>query len=186
MESKINIKPSSILYPAPAIMVSCGNGIQNNIITISWTGTINSIPPMCSISIRPERFSHKIIKDSGEFVINLTTTELAKVSDWCGVKSGKDYNKFDEMGLTAVKGNVVNAPIIAESPVNIECKVKQIISLGSHDMFIAEVVEIQIDKSILLEGTAGVDWSKLNLIHYFGGHYYEVGKMIGKTGFSLK
>jgi len=139
-------KPGTMIYPLPAVMISCGSTPEEyNIITVSWVGTICSNPPMCYISIRPERFSHDIIKRNKEYVINLTTEELAKATDWCGVRSGKNYNKFKEMQLTPGKATIVNAPIIEEAPLSIECRVKEIIPLGSHDMFISEVVNIKAD-----------------------------------------
>ena len=148
--NKIIRTPGTVIYPLPAIMVSCGATPEEyNIITISWTGTVNSIPPMCSISVRPERYSYEIIKRNMSFVINLTTKQLIEHADFCGVKSGKDINKFKETGLTPVMASKINAPIIKESPVNIECKVNQIISLGSHDMFLAEVVAVQIDENLI-------------------------------------
>ena len=135
-----------MIYPLPAVMVSCGSTPEeHNIITISWTGTICTNPPMCYISVRPERHSYDIIKRNGEFVINLTTVAMAHQTDWCGVKSGKNLNKFGEMKLTAAKASIVSAPIIEESPLNIECRLKEIISLGSHDMFIADVVNVKAD-----------------------------------------
>lgn len=186
MQTKKILKPTPLVYPAPAILVSCGFQNVQNIITISWTGTINSVPPMCSISIRPERFSHSIIKDSGEFVINLTTKEQAFAADWCGIKSGRDFDKFKEMNFTPGKSIKLQAPIISECPINIECKVQNIVSLGSHDMFIAEIVAVQVDESILDSNTQIINWNKLDLLSYFGGHYYEIGKQLGKSGFSIK
>ena len=148
--SKISWKPGTMIYPLPAIMVSCGSTEEEfNIITIAWTGTICSNPPMCYISVRPNRHSYEIIKKNMEFVINLTTEDLVFATDWCGVKSGKDFNKFKEMNLTPQKAQIVKAPLIAESPVNIECVVKEIKQLGSHDMFIAEVVAINADDKFI-------------------------------------
>ncbi|OFX44729.1 MAG: flavin reductase, partial [Bacteroidetes bacterium GWA2_30_7] len=142
---KIQWKPGTMIYPLPAVMVSCGSDIEEyNIITISWTGTICTNPPMCYISIRPDRYSHGIIMKNKEFVINLTTKKLAYETDWCGVNSGREHNKFQEMKLTPSKAQIVKAPIINESPVNIECIVKDILALGSHDMFIAEVVNVMV------------------------------------------
>ena len=136
-------KPGTLIYPLPAVMVSCGSTPQEyNIITVGWTGTLCTNPPMCYISVRPERHSYGIIKRNGEFVINLTNERLARATDWCGVRSGKDYNKFAEMHLTPGECKVVKAPLIEESPVCIECKVKEVVPLGSHDMFIADVVNV--------------------------------------------
>ena len=149
--SKTNFKPGNMLYPVPAVMVSCQReGEKPNIITVAWAGTICSDPAMVSISVRPERYSYDIIKETKEFVINLTTKDIVKATDYCGVRSGRDVDKFKEMNLTAIKSQKVNAPSIAESPVNIECKVKKIEHLGTHDMFIAEVVAVTVDDKILL------------------------------------
>lgn len=175
------------LYPLPVVMVSCASadGSEQNIITVAWAGTICSNPAMLSISIRPERHSHKLIKESGEFVVNLTTERLAFATDWCGVKSGRDVDKFKKMNLTPEASSVVKAPSIKESPISIECKVKQIIPLGTHDMFIAEVVAVQADEQYFNEkGT--FDLQKANPICYSHGHYYVVGKEIGKFGYSVK
>ena len=180
-------KPGNMLYPIPAVMVSCGTEESGyNIITIAWTGTINTNPPMTYISVRKERHSHKIIKESGEFVINLTTKNLAFASDWCGVKSGKNHNKFKEMKLTPEKASVVNAPLIAESPVNIECKVAQIIELGSHDMFLAEVVAVNVDEKFIDKSTGAFNLRQTEPIAYLHGNYYEIGKQIGRFGFSVR
>jgi flavin reductase (DIM6/NTAB) family NADH-FMN oxidoreductase RutF len=185
--SKTIWKPGTMVYPAPAVMVSCGDAVENfNIITIAWTGTINSKPPMCYISIRPERHSYDIIKRTGEFVINLTTKDLAEETDWAGVRSGRDYNKFEELNLTPAKASIVNAPIIEEAPLHIECKVKDIIKLGSHDMFIAEVVAVLADDRYIDEKSGEFRLDKSGLMAYSHGKYYEIGKMIGKFGFAVK
>lgn len=142
-------KPGTMIYPLPAVLVSCGSSEEEyNILTVAWVGTICSNPPMCYISVRPERHSYPIIKKNMEFVINLTTKDMAYATDWCGVRSGKEFNKFNEMKLTPGKASVVNAPIIEESPLCIECRVKEIMSLGSHDMFIADVVNVKADENI--------------------------------------
>jgi len=175
-----------MLYPLPVVMVSCGETPEEyNIITIAWTGTINSDPPMCSISIRPERLSYDIIKRTGEFVINLTTEELAKATDWCGCRSGRKYNKWNEMNLTPAPAKVVKAPIIEESPGNIECKVKDIIDLGTHHMFIAEVVNFSVDDKYIDENGA-FSFSKANPLVYSHGYYFGMGKEIGKFGWSVE
>lgn len=185
--SKVNWKPGTMVYPLPAALISCGSKKEDyNLITISWTGTINTNPPMLYISVRPERHSYSIIKESGEFVVNLTTNEMAHATDWCGVKSGKDYNKFKESKLTPIKAEKVNCPIIKESPINIECKVKQIIPLGSHDMFIAEVVNVQASEEFLDKETGAFDMQKAGLIAYSHGHYYELGQHIGRFGHSVQ
>jgi flavin reductase (DIM6/NTAB) family NADH-FMN oxidoreductase RutF len=159
---------------------------EYNIITISWTGTINSEPPMCYISVRPERFSHSILVKNREFVINLTNKELVKAVDWCGIKSGKDYNKFKETHLTPGKAQLVGAPIIIEAPVNIECQVKEIISLGSHHMFIANVVAVNFDEIYLDDKTGSFSAEKAGLLSYAFKHYYCIGNELGKFGFSTR
>jgi flavin reductase (DIM6/NTAB) family NADH-FMN oxidoreductase RutF len=184
---KQNWKPGTMIYPLPAAMISCGSSPEEyNIITVSWVGTICSDPPMCYISVRPSRHSHEIIKRTGEYVINLTTEALARATDWCGVRSGRDYNKFDEMRLTAGKATLVKAPLIEESPVCIECRVKEIIPLGSHDMFISEVVNVKADDQYLDTVTGRFDMQQAGLLAYSHGHYYELGKKIGKFGWSVE
>ena len=184
--SKQNWKSGNMLYPLPAVMVSCRKGSgKANIITIAWAGTICSEPAMVSISVRPERHSHDIIKDSGEFVINLVTEKLVRACDWCGVRSGKDYDKFKEQNLTEYVSEYMNAPAIAESPVNIYCKVKDMIPLGSHDMFIAEVVGITVDEAYMDEN-GKFDLSATDLIAYSHGEYFALGENLGKFGFSVK
>lgn len=183
--AKINWKPGNMIYPLPAVLVSCGSCQDNyNIITIAWTGTICTNPPMTYISVRPSRHSYDIIKDTGEFVINLSCEDLVKAVDYCGVKSGRDIDKFKEMNLTIEKATKVNAPLILESPVNIECKVKDIVKLGSHDMFTAEVVAINVDDKYLDENeTFHLD--KANPICYSHGGYFGLGKKLGYFGFSV-
>jgi flavin reductase (DIM6/NTAB) family NADH-FMN oxidoreductase RutF len=179
-------KPGTLVYPIPAIMVSCGdiNG-EKNIITIAWTGTICSNPPMCYISVRPERHSYQMIKESGEFVINLTTEALAFATDFCGVKSGKDIDKFKANNLTAIPGIHVKAPLIAESPLNIECKVIEIKKLGSHDMFIAEVIAIHANEELFNPETDAFDLNAAQMLVYSHGHYFGIGKKIGRFGYSV-
>jgi flavin reductase (DIM6/NTAB) family NADH-FMN oxidoreductase RutF len=184
--AKQHWKPGTMIYPIPAVMVSCGHQPEEyNIITIAWTGTINSKPPMCYISVRPERHSYDIIKRTGEFVINLTTEKLAKATDWCGVRSGSKYNKWTKMNLTPAPAKVVKAPIIEESPVNVECVVKDIIELGSHHMFTAEVVNVSVDDTYLDE-TGKFSFSKANPLVYNHGHYFGLGDIIGKFGWSVQ
>lgn len=184
--AKIHWKPGTMIYPIPAVMVSCGHDpAEYNIITIAWTGTINSDPPMCSISVRPGRHSYDIIKRTGEFVINLTTEELARATDWCGCRSGRKYNKWEKMKLTPAPGKVVKAPIIEESPVNIECVVKDVLELGTHHMFLAEVVNVSVDEQYLNEEKA-FSLSKARPLVYSHGHYFGLGKMIGKFGWSVQ
>ena len=176
----------NMLYPVPAVMVSCARkGEKPNIITVAWAGTVCSDPAMVSISVRKERYSHDIIKETGEFVINLTTRKLTRATDYCGVKSGRDVDKFADMHLTAAPSVKIEAPAIAESPVNIECKVKQVLELGSHDMFIAEVMAVNVDESLLDEkGTLHL--SDADLIAYSHGRYYGLGDFIGKFGYSVQ
>lgn len=180
-------RPGNQLYPLPAVMVSVGDSPDNyNIITIAWTGTICSDPAMVYISVRPNRHSHDIIERTGEFVINLTTEELVRATDWCGVKSGSEYNKFEEMRLTPIESKCVKAPCIDESPISIECKVRQKISLGTHDMFIADVVNVQADEKYIDPVTGAFDLSKAKPICYSHGKYYTVGKELGKFGFTVQ
>lgn len=184
--SKILWKPGTMVYPLPAVMVSCGSVPEEyNILTISWTGTICTEPPMCYISVRPSRYSYDIIKKEGEYVINLTTRSLAYAADWCGVKSGSDYNKFKEMGLTPGVAAKVKAPLIMESPVNIECIVKEIKELGTHHMFISEVVAVNAQKELFDKTTGLFKLDEAVPICYSHGKYYETGKLIGKFGFSV-
>ena len=186
-QNKRTLKPSSILNPVPVVMVSCGETMDEyNIITVAWTGTVCSNPPMCYISMRPERHSYDIIKRTGQFVINLVTTDLVSRTDWCGVRSGKKYNKFLETDLTPVKASKVKAPLIYECPVNIECEVKQIIPLGSHDMFLAEVVAIHADERLFDRKTDELQLYKANLAAYSHGQYFGLGKILGKFGFSVQ
>ena len=184
---KIHWKPGTMVYPLPAVMVSCGETPEEyNIITIAWTGTISTDPAQCYVSIRPGRHSYDIIKRTGEFVINLTTADLARATDWCGVKSGRNFDKFKEMNLTPVKGEKVSAPIIAESPVNIECKVKEIKDMGVHHMFIAEVVNIQASEKYMDPNNGKFELAAANPLIYVHGAYYQMGKRIGKFGFSVE
>ena len=183
--AKVMWKPGTFIYPIPAVMVSCGDMEKANIITVAWTGIINTNPAMCYISVRPERHSYNIIKETGEFVINLISKDLTYATDWCGVKSGKDIDKFKEMKLTKEECNNVKCPAIKESPVSIECKVKEIKELGSHHMFIAEVLSINADEKYIDENGA-FDISKCNLVAYANGKYFELGENIGKFGYSVK
>ena len=183
--SKVEWKSGTFIYPIPAVMVTSGNMEKSNIMTVAWTGIINTNPAMCYISVRPERYSYNLIKESGEFVINLTNENLVFATDWCGVKSGKDYDKFKEMKLTKEQANHVKCPLIKESPVSVECKVKEIRNLGSHHMFIAEILSIDADKKYIDEKGA-FDISKCDLIAYSNGGYYSLDKKIGKFGFSVE
>jgi len=180
-------KPGTMIYPLPAALISCGSSPdEHNIITVSWVGTICSDPPMCYISIRPSRHSYEIIKRTGEYVINLSTEALARATDWCGVRSGRDFNKFEEMKLTAGKATIVKAPLIEESPVCIECRVREIIPLGSHDMFISDVVNVKADDQYLDPVTGRFDLQQARLLAYCHGDYYGLGKKIGKFGWSVQ
>lgn len=185
--TKIDWKPGTMIYPLPAVLVSCGATEEEyNILTVSWVGTICTDPPMCYISVRPQRHSYPIIAKNREFVINLTNEEMAFATDWCGVRSGKDYQKFTEMHLTPGISKQLQAPIIQESPLSMECRVKEIIPLGTHDMFIAEVVNIQADARFIDETTGQFKMGKAKLIAYSHGHYYKLGEEIGKFGWSVQ
>lgn len=184
---RIDFKPGTMIYPLPAVMVSCGTSREEyNIITIAWTGTINSSPPMCYISVRPERHSYNIIKKTGAFVINLSTENMARQTDWCGCRSGNKFDKWKEMGLTPIPATKVNAPMIAEAPVCIECRVQDVVELGSHHMFIAQVVNVSVDPRYMNENTGKFDLAGANPLVYNHGAYYKLGQKIGKFGFSVE
>lgn len=176
-----------MLYPLPAVLVSCGATPEEyNLLTVAWTGTVCTNPPMCSISVRPERHSYGIIRRTGEFVINLTTRRLARATDWCGVRSGRDWDKFREMGLTPVASETVAAPLLAESPVNIECRVRQVVPLGSHDLFIAEVVGVQVDEALIDPATGRFCLERADPIVYSHGEYFALGEALGHFGWSVR
>ena len=184
---KQNWKPGTMIYPLPAVLVSCGESPEEyNLFTVAWTGTVCTSPPMCYISVRPERHSYEIIKRTGEFVINLTTRELARATDWCGVRSGRDYDKFAEMGITPCAASVVKAPAVEESPVAIECKVKQIIPLGTHDMFLADVVNVLVDEEFIDKESGRLDLQRAEPITYCHGEYFSLGNVIGHFGWSVR
>ena len=184
---KRELKPGNMLNPTPVVMVSCGSTPDEfNIITIAWCGTLCSDPPLRYISVRPNRHSYPILKERKEFVINLVSNELAERTDWCGVRSGAKFNKFVETGLTPVRGTHVKAPMIFEAPVNLECVVKQVIPLGTHDMFMAEIVAVHADESLFDKKTGAMHLERANLVAYSNGHYYGLGKIIGKFGFSVQ
>jgi flavin reductase (DIM6/NTAB) family NADH-FMN oxidoreductase RutF len=183
--SKVTWKPGTFLYPLPVVMVSCGDMEKSNIITVAWTGILNTDPATVYISVRPTRYSYNLIKEKGEFVINLTTKDLVKATDWCGVKTGSKVDKFKEMKLHKEKSNFVGCPMIKESPVSVECKVKEIKELGSHHMFIADVLAINADEKYINEKGA-FDISRCDLISYANGNYYALGKKLGKFGFSVQ
>jgi len=183
--SKQEWKPGNMLYPLPAVMVSCGReGETPNIITVAWAGNVCTNPPMLSISVRKERFSHGIIKDTGEFVVNLVGRDLVKAADWCGVRSGRDFDKFKEMHLTPQESRKVSCPGIAESPVNIECRVNKILELGSHDMIIADVLCVTVDNKYM-DDKGRFDLGATDLVAYSHGEYFELGDKLGKFGYSV-
>ena len=180
-------KPGTMIYPLPAVLISCGaDAEEQNLFTVAWTGTVCTNPPMCYISVRPERHSYEIIKRTGEFVINLTNSTLARATDWCGVRSGRDYDKFAEMGLTPEPAAVVAAPVVAESPVSIECRVKQIVPLGSHDMFIADVVNVLVDEEYINPETGKLELERADMITYCHGEYFRLGEALGHFGWSVR
>lgn len=182
---KISSKPGPLLAPVPSVMVSCGSMEEPNIITIAWTGTVNSDPPMTYISVQPRRYSHDIIEKNGEFVINLVPASLAKAMDFCGVRSGRDANKFEALGLTRGKADTVSAPLIEESPVNIECRVKDIIRLPSHDMFMAEITAVHIDDRYV-DDKGAYDFGAMDLIAFSHGKYYKLeAEETGFFGYSV-
>ena len=184
---KTDFKPGTMIYPVPAVLVSCGTTPEEyNLITIGWTGTICTDPPMCYISVRPERHSFEIIKRTGQFVINLTTIELTKKVDWCGIRSGRDFNKFSEMKLTPGPSHTIQAPIVEESPVNIECRVTEVKELGTHHMFMAEVTNIQVNEKLINQTSGKLNLLDSSLIAYVHGNYCVMGKRIGTSGYSVR
>lgn len=180
-------KPGTMIYPLPAVLVTCGaDRSEWNMLTVAWTGTICTNPAMCYISVRPERASHAIIEKHMEFTINLTTEAMARATDWAGVRSGRDYDKWKETGLTPIAGEMVASPTIEESPLSIECRVKTVMRLGSHDMFVAEVVNVRADTRYLDSDTGVFSLEKAGLIAYSHGFYHSLGPVIGKFGYSIK
>ncbi|MCM1449611.1 MAG: flavin reductase family protein [Clostridiales bacterium] len=185
--AKQNWKPGTMVYPLPAVLVSCRDlHGQDNLITVAWTGTVCTNPAMLYISVRPERHSYTMIRESMEFTINLTTEKLARATDWCGVKSGRDHDKWAATGLTREPGVKVSCPSIAESPLNIECRVKEILPLGSHHMFLAEVVNVRADESLIDDVTGAFNLGDAGLINYTHGHYYSQGNELGHFGWTVK
>lgn len=184
VNAKESIKPSTFLNPVPVVMATCGSMDDSNIITLAWAGTVNSEPPMLSISIRKERFSHDIIAKDGIFGVNLVSRPLIKACDYCGVKSGRDIDKFNEMKLTKFKGEKTGVPLIMESPASLECKVRQIIELGTHDLFIADIVNVYVSKELFDEKGA-IDMRKADLVAYNHGEYYSLGDFLGFYGYSV-
>ena len=182
---KVKSTPGPLLAPLPTVMVSCGNMEESNILTIAWTGIINSNPPMTYVSVQPKRYSHDIIEKSGEYVINLVPVRLAKAMDFCGVRSGRDTDKFEAQGLTREAADTVSAPLIAESPVNIECKVKDILRMPSHDMFMAEITSVHVDERYVDEKGA-YDFGSMDLVAFNHGKYYRLSaEELGFFGFSV-
>lgn len=179
-------RPGTMLYPLPAVLVSCGDETHSNLITVAWTGTICSDPAMLYISVRPERYSYGLIKERMEFTVNVTTADMARATDWCGVRSGRDYDKWAETGLTPEPGRAVACPSVKESPLSIECRVKEIIPLGSHHMFVAEVVNVRADSSLINPETGAFDLASAVPLVYSHGGYYRQGDHIGRFGFSVK
>ena len=176
-----------MLYPLPAVMVSCANAAgEKNIVTVAWAGTVCTNPPMLSISLRPERHSYDIIRESGEFVVNLVTSRLQRACDWCGVRSGRDHDKWAECHLTAAPAAGLElAPAIEESPVNIECRVRDVLELGSHHLFLADVVAVQVDEA-LLDARGKLDLGRAGLTAYSHGEYFELGRRLGTFGYSVR
>lgn len=184
--NKRSLKPGTMLYPLPAVIVSCGTSVEDsNLVTVAWTGTVCTNPAMCYISLRPTRHSYPIIRQNMQFTINLTTEAMARATDWIGVRSGADYNKWKETGLTPAPGVAVECPYVAESPVAIECRVKSILPLGSHHLFIAEVVNVLADENLFDPETDAFRLDLAGLINYNHGHYYSQGNPLGRFGFSV-
>ena len=183
--AKLIWKPATLLGPVPAVMVSCGSVEKPNALTIAWTGIINSDPPMTYVSIRPERHSYKIIKESGEFVINLVPRSLVRSADFCGVRTGAKMDKFKKLKMTAAAASTVSAPLIEESPICLECKVTEVKPLGTHDMFLAEITAVQVDEKYIDEkGRLRMD--KCRLTAYCHGEYFDLGQKLGSFGYSVK
>lgn len=178
-------KPGTLLSPTPAALVTCGTVEEPNILTVAWTGIINSTPAMTYVSIRPERWSHHIIEKNKEFCINVSTADLARAADFCGVRSGRDTDKFAEMKLTPAEASAVKAPILEESPISLECKVKEIKRLGSHDMFIAEIVAVDVDEKYIDE-KGKLNLRKAGVIFYSHGEYFAQGKKLGQMGYTVR
>lgn len=185
--TKISWRPGTQIYPLPAVIVTCGDKPENwNMLTVAWTGTICSDPAMCFISVRPERYSYPLIVENMEFTINLTTVDLAEATDWVGVRSGRDFDKWKKTGLHPLPGEKVASPTIEESPLSIECRVKEIIKLGTHDMFLADVLNVRADSRFMDEESGKFLLEKAGLLAYSHGSYFSLGEFIGKFGFSVK
>lgn len=183
---KQNWKPGTMIYPLPAALVSCGTERQSNLITVAWTGTVCTNPPLCYVSIRPERHSYEMIRSRMEFTVNLTTAAMARAVDWCGVRSGAEHDKWLATGLTPEPGVKVACPSVAESPLSVECRVREIMHLGSHDMFLAEVLNVRADESLIDPSTGAFRLDNAGLLAYSHGHYYRLGEELGHFGFSVR
>jgi len=181
--SKIVKPPSAALFPMPTVLVSCGTGEQANIITLAWVGVICSEPPTVGISVRPSRHSHRLIQELGEFVVNVPAADQLQAIDYCGHVSGRETNKWAACGFTPVTATKVRVPVIAECPLALECRVRQVIPLGSHDLFIGEVVAVHADEDVL-DARGRIDWERRGLITYTNGEYYRLGESLGRWGFS--
>ena len=179
--AKLVKRPSTVLYPVPAVLVTCGTGDQANIITLAWVGTICSDPPMVGISIRPSRHSHDLISQAGEFVVNIPTADLVAQVDYCGQVSGRDVDKWAACGFTPEPGSAVATPLIAQCPVNLECELARIIPLGAHDLFVGEIVAVQLDEAIL-DDRGRIDYTKARPFAYLGGQYRGIGEFLGQYG----
>lgn len=183
---RVDFKPGNMLYPLPVVLVSVADGQGNdNLFTVAWAGTVCTNPPMLSISVRPERHSYHMIKESGAFVVNLTTEALVHATDYCGVVSGKDVDKWKACGLTKIPGEKVDVPMVQESPVNIECKVREVMPLGSHDLFLADVVAVHVDDT-LLDETNRFHLNDAGLLVYSHGTYLGLGETLGTFGYSVR
>lgn len=184
---KISWKPGTMINPLPAVIVTCGSSPSDwNMLTIAWTGTVCTNPPMCYISVRPERHSYPLLMENMEFTINLTTASMARATDWVGVRSGRDYDKWKETGLTPIPGEKVSSPTLAESPLSIECRVKSVTRLGSHDMFLADVLNVRADDRWIDPATGAFMLEEADLLVYSHGKYFGLGPLLGKFGFSVK
>ena len=185
--AKVTWKAGTMVYPAPAAIVTCGDSPQNwNMLAVAWTGTICTNPAMLYISVRPERFSYPLILENMEFTLNLTTAQMARATDWVGVRSGKDYDKWEKSGLTPLPGEMVKSPVIEESPLAIECRVKEILHLGSHDMMIADVLCVRADDRYIDPDTGAFSLKDAGIMAYVHGGYYALGELLGTFGFSVK
>lgn len=185
--AKTTWKAGTMVYPAPAAIVTCGDSPENwNMLTVAWTGTICTNPAMLYISVRPERHSYPLLVSNMEFTLNLTTDSMARATDWVGVRSGRDYDKWNETGLTPLQGEMVKSPTIEESPLSIECRIKEILHLGSHDMMIADVLCIRADDRYINPTTGALSLKDAGLMAYAHGGYYQLGNLIGTFGFSVR